>query len=292
MEKIIAEHLQVKFVRSHSLLNSFLPFKLQGNRLNHVIYSNDEYSEYISFGKKFMTKLFIQNQTFTFPSSLDYGIYTLDLNKTGNLEIKVSEDEDNYRFLNMMPQFEFNYDNTNISYCFMGELLFFNLTENLTRDDFPGKCYYIGLSRDGRLNNLFIGDNGIILQINMTKNNFTIGGTDSTIEELKEFYRQSKAEDNIIANLILECYPDKSIKKYGIMINQQRDGFFYELDEFGNVEHSCYVNGKLHGYYFNGRTKEQGFYEHGIKVGFWKEGSNIVNYNNSKIYFPFPVFLM
>lgn len=89
---------------------------------------------------------------------------------------------------------------------------------------------------------------------------------------------------------IIEFHPDKSLKKFGVILNNKKESFSYDSDDSGIIEISFYTNDKLNDYYLNSKTKEQGYYENGIKIGFWKERDRIVNYDRNKIFFLFPIF--
>lgn len=92
--------------------------------------------------------------------------------------------------------------------------------------------------------------------------------------------------------MFLNFHPDGTLKTYQLVINSKRQGLYYQSDEYGNITFTSYRNDQLHGYYYDSLTDKQGFYQNGFKVGFWKEGGQIINYDKNRIFFPFPIFLL
>lgn len=90
--------------------------------------------------------------------------------------------------------------------------------------------------------------------------------------------------------LNLELHSDSKIKRVGITLKGRKEGFSYESDVNGRIKLSTYRNDILHGYYFNDYTNEQGFYQDGVKVGFWEEKDQLVNYDKELIFFILPFF--
>lgn len=141
---------------------------------------------------------------------------------------------------------------------------------------------------DGEVIDLSIANETITLRLNgdilrlvdMYKIIFNDKVNDSNIDLVLEKY-------NTLSNskLIIEFHSNGKIRKI-----DNNEGFSYESNLNGNFILSCYSNSKLHGYYFNSYTNEQGFYQNGIKVGFWKERGEIKNYDNEEIFFIFPIF--
>lgn len=113
--------------------------------------------------------------------------------------------------------------------------------------------------------------------------NITDPSIDSVIEEFNS---------NGFYNLTFELHSNSKIKKIGMtkVYNGRKEGIFYESYINGHIKLSSYRDGALHGYYFNSFTNEQGFYDAGVKVGFWKEGGQLVNYDEELVFFIFPIF--
>lgn len=157
---------------------------------------------------------------------------------------------------------------------------------------YPPSNEYIQITKDGRIRSLRTNyyeynENNVIINVKAIDERVLV---ENNIEKSTKTYHYIKG--NI--KLITVFNSDKKLVKYELIVNSGRQGLFYDSDEFGNFEISCYINGILHGYYFSSFTDEQGFYENGIKVGFWEEQGKIINYDiaRDRIFFMFPVFLI
>lgn len=109
--------------------------------------------------------------------------------------------------------------------------------------------------------------------------------TEDEIEKVKNILLPHSIE------LTLELHSDKTIKKFAYSFNSVRNGPYYESDANGSFILSNFHKGELYGYYCDTFKGEQGFYQNGVKVGFWKEQNQLRNYDKDVIFFPFPFFL-
>lgn len=273
MNNVISQHLQKK---GYLLLNSFLPFKSKNKSLlyDNYNYSNFERTDY------FCIEIYLKHQDLIFNFSPSRKI----------IDIKIEDRNGNnrnfsYLFNKFMPGFMYN-----------DRSVYYSIKPDLIEYEYEGPFKFeLEITRKGKLHSINISHERLILHILEDKISTNLFGTfkiidvsDSVVKEIKE-----KTKNYII----LEVHSDKSIKKLGMTLDGKREGFYYESDELGNFEISCYINDKLHGHYFNSKTKEEGFYEEGVKVGFWEEQDKIVNYDKNeisgrdRIFFISPVFL-
>lgn len=305
MESIISNHLTNESIRDYASLSSYLPFKLIYNRL---IYGNIICSEKILINNNYLIKIHLPNQIFTFPrilyqkngdnEEINYGHGYEDDDE--DEKIRTIESENHYRSIdydNGIVNFKISHDKIIKSLILTNEFININLSSYIVPyfDCFDNMFF---VSYDGKLLEvkylkgvfISISKNKINLINPITSRVFDSSEiTEAKIQAAKEFYHNEVPG----GELILEFHSDNLIKKYGKITNNIKEGFFYDSDEFGNFEVSCYINDKLHGYYFSKSSKTQGFYEDGVKVGFWKEQGRIINYDSgrARIFFILPVFI-
>lgn len=280
MEVSISEHLQEKALKKFLLLLPLVAFK--SNNEGRIIYNDITYvNRDRGDGENAITNVYSRRQKYTFPNTFG------GVGNHGNDDwvIKVLETKNRHRSISIgddFPQFNFTYDKINLAASLSPDNFILVMGDSSSFDD------KFVLEYDGKLvsvqhkEEVSIGGKIII-----NSDEYKIG--EIGIRKLEEFYGKPNKNKVFVS---LEIYPDKTIKKYGKKINGMKEGLFYDSDESGNFEISGYVNDKLHGYYFNSQTGEQGFYENGVKVGFWKEGDEIVNYDTpARIFFTVPTFI-
>lgn len=183
-----------------------------------------------------------------------------------------------YNGISASYRISINLDSSEIVFNFDSHL-FHSISFNSNRDVI--KLYI----RDNE--NELILENGILLlrALGSCEIYFKMKLNELSIDTIKEKY-------NPLGDfkLTLELHPNSKIKKFGIEHMGGFEGILYESNISGDFILSSYSYKKLHGYYFNSFTKEQGFYQNGAKVGFWKEKDQLVNYDKEIIFFILPIF--
>lgn len=106
MEIVISEHLRNEVVKKILLLKSFISFK---NNDNNIVYANNKYAKNILFIDKYSASIILRNQTYTF-DIIDNRIYLKKISKHDFTEIRIQDNENNFRALNHIDnaiRFEF-----------------------------------------------------------------------------------------------------------------------------------------------------------------------------------------
>lgn len=287
MEAAILGHLRRELVKNYALLTP-LTFK---HVRNDLLYIGKLASEIISVYNDFLTYICLKRQTIILPSVIYYQFD--DRNEEYYpLEIKIEDKHNQFRsidYKNGIVHFNFVHNNIFNYFTYDDSVI------KLNTSTFPYYDNGFTLTYDGKL--LEIYDHGeLTIKINedmiKVKRAYNSEGIESSIidesvvQEAKQFFSQT-----VKGELTLEFNSDNSIKRYGKFVDGGKQDLFYDSDGSGNFEISCYSHNTLHGFYFNSKTGEQGFYSGGSKVGFWKERGEIVNYDKQKVFFIFPVFV-
>lgn len=290
MEVVISEHLLNEAAKEFLLLKHLYSFK------------ND--SKYIfTFNEDNIIKLKYKSQIFEFHKNSEY-------------------DEDNDEDFNEMSIQTYDSGSSGRSlyngYCGDNEFRFvyenFVITIKYQTDIYNNKIYTYNFNEHNKLleeSITFTKEGGIfsIIGVNFKYYSsvglviFKMNGEEIIRnvrtfikQDAKNFYYNIDLKNGKIGNLHLNFHPDGSLERYGMVIDSERQGFYYSSDTKGNFRISSYRNDKLHGYYFDSRSEQQGFYENGVIVGFWriKDQNNnirIINSRSDRIFFPFPIFL-
>lgn len=277
MERIISEHLRNKVIKSYLLLSPYLAFKLVKNE---IIHGDKRYAINHS-SLKITIEINYNSQRFLFLDKSKWHQFKKLKNK-----LTISTPDFNSRSVFNSRFFKLFYKNIEVEVGYYQNELFSYYVEN-------GKMMNnILLTKGGKMKQLSSNNFHYIAGVNKI---FFRGNRSGETINIADLIKQNRREyeiknDDELLTVLFNFHPDESLKKYGLLINSKREGFFYDSDELGNFEISCYFNDKLHGYYFNNRTKEQGFYENGIKMGFWKEQGKINDPAKDRIFSSFPIF--
>lgn len=300
MERVISGHLRNEVAKNCLLLTSFIPFKNIAN--NELVYDGIKYADYMKF--HFLTIIYYNFQHFKF----ECGTYEED-----NSDM---EEDDEEREINEMIAFDVYDGAPNINHessKYSRSIL--KLTNNSFFFDYDNVNIYLydnsynvsyHLEINDHLEDIYFNKDGRITKID--SEHFKYSQTDGKVKiprKLNEtvddlLYQGKKSlsykimKGNKVMFLYISFNSEKVLTRYGMFSveGSKREGFFYKLDDSGNFIISSFVDNKSHGYYFDSGAQEQGFYENGIKVGFWKEQGQIINYDTDRIFYPIPVFFL
>lgn len=286
MQSVISDHLKNEAANDYALISPihFVYSPWGTISYNYKIYVYETYNE---------ITIALGNNKFTFTIDNHYG------NKIKVIKVSGS-DGDRSIILGNSISFNFNYYSTENTIYVIDDVIGYQ-TKHYATD-------HIKFTRDGKVNKI-----STIYLSYEDGNDFIEPANTYTFfkKNITEFIKRGLNDPLIITRayaqvkIFISFYPNGQLERYGVMIDNVKKGIFYDSDESGKIRVSNYVDDILHGYYFDSFTDEQGFYNKGIKVGFWEEQGRLVNYDGKnmiygrindiakdRIFFLFPVFFL